>query len=69
MKEYIVETRSLKNTIKWVKYGKGIGWRRFSCERSGIRCYYRKKRIREKYTFAYAGWTGCANRWGSVGRG
>mgnify|MGYP003368496030 CR=1 FL=1 len=51
------------------KYGKGIRWRRFSCERSGIRCYYRKKRIREKYTFAYAGWTGCANRRGSVGRG
>ena len=44
-------------------------WRRFSCKRSGICCYYRKKRIREKYTFAYAGWTGCANRRGSVGRG
>lgn len=51
------------------KYGKGIGWRRFSCKRSGICCYYRKKRIREKYTFAYVGWTGCANRRGSVGRG
>ena len=68
MKEYIVEAKNLKkyyqmgaNTVKALD--------RFSCKRSGIRCYYRKKRVREKYTFAYAGWTGCANRRGSVGRG
>ena len=59
MREYIVETKNLKKYYQMgantVKALDGVD--------------YRKKRIREKYTFAYAGWTGCANRRGSVGRG
>ena len=56
MKEYIVETRSLKkyyqmgeNTVKALD---GVDFR-----------------VKDQEFVAYAGWTGCANRRGSVGRG
>ena len=70
MREYIVETKNLKkyyqmgaNTVKALD---GVDFRVKDQEFVAI---IGKKRIREKYTFAYAGWTGCANRRGSVGRG
>ena len=69
MREYIVETKNLKkyyqmgaNTVKALD---GVDFR-VKIRNSLL---LSEKRIWEKYTFAYAGWTGCANRRGSVGRG
>ena len=70
MKEYIVETRSLKkyyqmgeNTVKALD---GVD---FCVKDQEFVAIIGKSGSGKMYTFAYAGWTGCANRRGSVGRG
>ena len=70
MREYIVETKNLKkyyqmgaNTVKALD---GVDFRVKDQEFVAI---IGKSGSGEKHTFAYAGWTGCANRRGGVGRG
>ena len=70
MREYIVETKNLKkyyqmgaNTVKALD---GVDFRVKDQEFVAI---IGKSGSGKSTLFAYAGWTGCANRRGSVGRG